>query len=236
MLQILLVDDEASECRGVRFLIDKFKFPLAVSEASNGKLALEHVRKHHVDILFTDIQMPYMDGLELARQVHLLYPEIKTIIFSAYGEFEYAKKALQANVVNYLLKPIEVDEFKNVMQAVIDECMKSRQYAEHPDLVEQVNCIIRSDYDKNIGLDYISGKVNLSPAYLSALYKQETGVNITKRLSDYRLNIAKELLMNTNLKITQIAKQCGYDNSSYFDRIFKNQCGVTPKQYRERKP
>ena len=236
MPQILLVDDEASECQGVRFLIDKFKFPLTVSETSNGKLALEHIRKYHVDILFTDVKMPYMDGLELARQVRMLYPAIKTIIFSAYGEFEYAKKALEANVVNYLLKPIEVEEFKNVMQAVIDECVEDGQYTEHSTLVMQVDSIIKSDYNKSIGLDYIGEKVNLSPAYLSSLYKQETGVNIIKCLTDYRMIKAKELLRNTNLKVIQIAKQCGYDNLSYFDRLFKNQCGVTPKQYREWKP
>ena len=67
MLRILLVDDERTEREGIRFLIDKFNLPLKVAEAPNGKKALEYIREHPVDILLTDVKMPYMDGLELAR-------------------------------------------------------------------------------------------------------------------------------------------------------------------------
>ncbi|MDL2323948.1 response regulator [Ruminococcaceae bacterium OttesenSCG-928-A16] len=126
MLTILLVDDESNERTGIRFLIEKYKLPLKVMEAANGKDALEYIRSRPVDILLTDIKMPYMDGLELAKEVFGYNPLIKIIIFSSYGEFEYAKMALEANVVNYLLKPIEVDEFVRVMQGVINECEKQQ--------------------------------------------------------------------------------------------------------------
>lgn len=119
MYRILLVDDEASERSGVRFLIERYGFPLSVTEAANGKQALETIEKHPVDILLTDVKMPYMDGLELARRVNEAFPQIRIIVFSAYGEFEYAKKAMEANAVNYLLKPIHVNEFHRVITGVI---------------------------------------------------------------------------------------------------------------------
>ena len=60
-----------------------------------------------------------MNGLELAKEVYKRWPEIKIIIYSAYGEFDYAKQALEANAVSYLLKPIEIEEFQKLMVSVI---------------------------------------------------------------------------------------------------------------------
>ncbi len=130
MLRILLVDDEKTEREGIRFLIDKFALPLKVAEASNGKKALEYLKGHPVDILLTDVKMPYMDGLELARAANEYNSSLVIIIFSAYGEFEYAKQACEVNAVNYLLKPIEVEEFYSVMGKVIAICKEKKQWEE----------------------------------------------------------------------------------------------------------
>ena len=131
MLNILLVDDEATERDGISYLIKKYEMPLNISEATNGKKALEYIRSNNIDILFTDIKMPYMDGLELAKETFKYDKNIKIIIFSAYSELEYAKKALEANAVNYLLKPIEIEEFKNVITEVINSCEDEQKKAEY---------------------------------------------------------------------------------------------------------
>lgn len=129
MIKILLVDDEREEREGIEYLIRKYQYPLAVSQAPNGGKALEYMETHPVDILFTDVKMPVMNGLDLAKAVNKRFPEVKIIIFSAYGEFDYAKQALEANAVNYLLKPIEVEEFREVMESLLEEIEneKSRQ-------------------------------------------------------------------------------------------------------------
>ena len=106
-LKILLVDDDSNEREGVRFLIEDKGLPLEIVEAPNGQKALEMIRRSHFDILFTDVKMPYMDGLELSSAVCKEFPSTQIIVFSAYGEFEYAKKAMEAKAVNYLLKPVE---------------------------------------------------------------------------------------------------------------------------------
>ena len=127
-MRILLVDDEKIERQGIKFLIKKFDMPLIVEEASNGKKAWEYIQKeNNIDILLTDVQMPHMDGLELAKRVHEFNPNVVIIIFSAHSEFDYAKRACQANAVNYLLKPIEVDEFQEVMQRVMEICENRKQ-------------------------------------------------------------------------------------------------------------
>lgn len=139
MLKILLVDDEIQEREGVRFLIDKYGFPLETAEAVNGKAALEYVKSHGVDILFTDVKMPYMDGLELAKAVNEYDKNIVIIIFSAYSEFSYAKRACAANAVNYLLKPIEVEEFVSVMREVIALCCERKCWEEQKVVLQQAD-------------------------------------------------------------------------------------------------
>ena len=130
-MKILLVDDERTEREGIRFLIEKFQFELEVAEAANGKLAMEYLQKYQdVDILLTDVKMPYMDGLQLAKYAKENRPDVIIIIFSAYSEFDYAKKACEVSAVNYLLKPIEVEEFKQVMEHVIALCRQKKQWKE----------------------------------------------------------------------------------------------------------
>ena len=82
----------------------------------NGKEAAEFVKEHPVDIVLTDILMPYMDGMELSNFLHDNYPEIVIVIFSGFGEFEYAKKAIQYGVSEYLLKPVTAMELTGVLK------------------------------------------------------------------------------------------------------------------------
>lgn len=122
MYTILIVDDEKIERDGIRGLIAEMKYELHVIEAENGEKALEYLRLNPVDILLTDIKMPFMGGLELAEQASLAQPSLEIIIYSAYGEFDYARRALYTNASSYLLKPIDMDEFAGVMSGVIQKC------------------------------------------------------------------------------------------------------------------
>jgi two-component system response regulator YesN len=75
--------------------------------------------------------------------------------------------------------------------------------------------------------------VNLNPSYLSRLYKQLTGVNVTDTILDVRISRAKRLLKESNLKVHDIAAKVGFDSDAYFIRSFKKKCGMTPQEYRE---
>ena len=77
---------------------------------------LEFIQENPVDIVLTDILMPYMDGMELSHFLHDNYPDIVIVIFSGFGEFEYAKKAIQYNVSEYLLKPVTAMELTGVIE------------------------------------------------------------------------------------------------------------------------
>ncbi|WP_050698157.1 response regulator transcription factor [Anaeromassilibacillus senegalensis] len=126
MLHMLIADDEREEREGIQFLLDKYHFEVVTAHAANGKAALEYLREHPVDILFTDVRMPFMDGLALSREGLRLQPKMRVILFSGFSEFEYAQTALSLGVSHYILKPIRIEEFCSVMEQVVQEIQKTR--------------------------------------------------------------------------------------------------------------
>ncbi|WP_308638069.1 response regulator transcription factor [Paenibacillus silvisoli] len=137
MFKILIVDDEPFEREGVKFLIDKYGLELEVYEADSGERALVFMMDNPVDILFTDIRMKGMDGLDMAAELRSRNMPIKVIFMSAYGEFEYAQRAIDLKAIRYILKPVEVEEFLRVVKQVIQLCEDERQAKEQQSRMEE---------------------------------------------------------------------------------------------------
>ena len=129
MIKILIVDDEGIERRGIKFLLKNIGEEFDICEASNGMDALECLKTQNIDILFTDIKMPFMNGMDLIKEVKNNEIKCKIVIFSGYEEFEYAKFATKMGVINYILKPVDPEEFKTTLIRIIDE-IKSEKLAE----------------------------------------------------------------------------------------------------------
>ncbi|MFI3174102.1 MAG: response regulator [Bacillota bacterium] len=125
MYKILLVDDEDEVRENMVSLVDWASLGFSViAQARNGKEALEKVEYFLPDVVFTDIRMPYMDGMELIEELHKHYPSIKIIIFSGHEEFTYAKKALYYNVLDYILKPVNLKELEEIFRGVYQKLEK----------------------------------------------------------------------------------------------------------------
>ena len=112
---VLLVDDEEDVIQIIMKKMDweSMGFQI-VGYAHNGVEALEMAEELQPDVVMTDIKMPYMDGLTLSRKLKELYRTVKIIIFSGFDEFEYAKEAIQIEVEEYILKPIDAGNLKEV--------------------------------------------------------------------------------------------------------------------------
>ena len=127
MVRILIVDDERIEREGIRFLLKQMGKDFEIAEAVNGREALKWLDEHEADILMTDIKMPLMDGMELLERMAGKYPDMKAMIFSGYGEFEYARQAMRFGVEEYILKPVDPAEFAKAMEKLLSALEEGRQ-------------------------------------------------------------------------------------------------------------
>jgi two-component system, response regulator YesN len=117
--KLILVDDEEEVRKGV---LEKIKWTSLgyeiVGEAENGKDAFEIAERVCPDVVITDIKMPFMDGITLCEKLKYKFPMTKVIILTGFDEFDYAKKAIQLNVIEYVLKPISAEELTGVLKIV----------------------------------------------------------------------------------------------------------------------
>ncbi len=159
MLRMLVVDDDRFEREGVRFLVDKFGLELELAEADNAESALAYLERHPVDIVLSDIRMPGMDGLELADRIREAGWPVKIIFMSAYGEFEYAQRAIDVRAIRYMLKPIQMTDALKVLSQAIQQCEEERQEREQVERME-VAYNRESRMEKNRLLaDLLSGRI-----------------------------------------------------------------------------
>ena len=144
LYKIMLVDDEEEVRKNI---IRKINWEDAgfevIGDAENGKDALEKIEQNEPDVVLTDIRMPYMDGLSMAEVIRQTYPSIKIVIFSGFDEFEYAKKAIKLNVIEYILKPVNVEELTAILKKIkknLDEEIEQKRNV----------TLLRESYIKNL--------------------------------------------------------------------------------------
>ena len=127
-MRILIAEDEQRTRQGLvrvlQSLRDEYEI---VAQASNGKAALEMILEQKPDVVFIDIKMPFMDGLELSRLVKKALPDTKIIILSGYNEFDYAKEAITIGISEYLLKPVTAASLTAVLRKVREEIREEKE-------------------------------------------------------------------------------------------------------------
>lgn len=134
MLKVFLVEDESDVRESLRdnIMWQQYGYQFA-GEAGDGEMALPLIRRIKPDVLITDINMPFMDGLALAGIVKQEFPQMKIIVISEHNDFEYAQRAIQAGVERYLLKPVSRSSLQKVLQEIrdkIDDERKQDNYRE----------------------------------------------------------------------------------------------------------
>jgi two-component system response regulator YesN len=130
------VDDEPMSLEGLKYILNWEKMDLCIcGTCRNGKEALEAIDEHNPDVIITDIRMPVMDGLDLIRHTYKLRKkDIKFIVISGYGEFEYAKRAIQYDVRYYLQKPVFEEEIYEIIVEVKEQLDLIRKNKENEEI------------------------------------------------------------------------------------------------------
>ncbi|MBT2289631.1 response regulator transcription factor [Paenibacillus albidus] len=127
MYKVFIVDDEPFIIEGLYDIVDWSALDMEiVGQAGNGQEALEALQNVRADVLITDISMPLMNGLDLIHAIRDSQPEIKVIILSGYDEFGYLKEGMALGIENYLLKPINLEEFRATLNTTREKLDVSR--------------------------------------------------------------------------------------------------------------
>lgn len=251
MYRVLLVEDDAA----MRFIYSKMKtwsecgFTIA-AEATNGKHALKILEKQTFDLIFTDIRMPFIDGIELLRKLADMGNTIPLIFASSYDEFEYARQGLILGAFDYLLKPVDQKNLHDVLLRVkkrIDEMQSNDNKiddsvrgimddlgvsAEENKFIAQVAIYSSAHYGELFSVDDIAEAHGYSKDYFAKLFKQHFGITFHDFYSKLKIAYAKELLRTGNYKTYEISDILGYSSVDYFTKVFKEITGLTPSKYK----
>ncbi len=327
MYKVIVVDDELMIRKGVSSMInaeiDDFE---CVECFKDGIDVIEYLQDHDADVVISDIRMINVSGIELAKYIYENKSHIKVILLSGYSDFDFAKAAVKYRVTDYILKPTDFDELKNVFDGIRkefsdDNGMQERRKfneniqqlysyikennskaahemidslfveiprnigfyiydlyeslyerlsnhskivlkpfdakdlqtqqddskitgiahnlldelfamynGENDELTELIKKYIDNHFCEDISLQSVAADVALSPVYLSRFFKKNIGANFSDYILSLRMEKAGNMLMQ-NKKVNDVSIACGFKNSGYFSKVFKNFYNCTPKEY-----
>ncbi|ANS74515.1 AraC family transcriptional regulator [Paenibacillus yonginensis] len=232
-MKVLTVDDEPLILSGLVKIVQEVA-PLGteVRKATNAYDALDLMKDYLPDVTITDLNMPEKNGFELIEEIKLGGWCDRFIILTGYDEFEYVRRALRAGVVDYLLKPIDKGEIAALLGRIREE-LPNESDTDYSCHAKRLLTYIQIHFRRDLSLDDLAEQMNLHPNYISSLFKKETGHTFINYLNMLRIQAAQELLMsNSELSVSAIGQQVGYDSKHYFSKVFKKYTGTTPGAYR----
>ena len=238
MLRVYIADDEVWITLGLKKLLEKTGIDTEViGTANNGLVAKEEIASFKPDVIFTDIRMPGLSGLDLLQTIPEISPESKVVIITGFAEFSYAKEAVQHHAFDYLLKPIKEEDLTRVLTAILKERGETEEEVKHSPTydktIDNVVSDIREHYMEDISLTSLAAKYNISMARLSEMIKEHLQLNFSDYIASLRIQRAKELLRDESLSIQEIAEIVGYNDYFYFTKVFKKVEGISPSKYRK---
>lgn len=238
-LKVLLVDDEIMIREGFKRLFDWEAHGCeVVGEASDGMEALAQIDTLLPDIVIMDINIPIMNGLKVIEVSRTKHPEIAYVIVSGYDDFSYCRKALQLQITDYILKPVNYEEFgsciDNLKISIYESMAKKNPDLDKGDerVISSIMRYMQEHLSEEVSLSVLSEVFHLNPQYISQLFKNKIGVGFLAYLTNIRIEKAKKLLLSTSMSVTEIAEYSGYSDYRVFTKVFKKTEGITPSQFR----
>ncbi len=258
-MNLLLVDDEIIAIKGIKAGIDWSSLPFdEILSATSAEEARSYFEKQTIDIMLCDIEMPDEDGLSLLKWVRMREYRTECIFLTCHDEFDFAKKALQLKGMDYLLKPVPYKQLEKILmdasekvkeryieekyieygreriEEIAESSRETRERIDTKKVAESVKQYIRQHYMEDISAESLGKQVYLSADYLFRIFKKEMHTTPGEYILEVRMFNAGELLKQTDLSVARVAISVGYNNYSYFTKIFKKYYGITPRQYRRK--
>lgn len=238
MYRVMVIDDEMSARRLLQVSIDWNSLGMEiVGEAASGIEAINIIDELRPDIVFVDICMPFMNGIEFTQVATKRYTDLVIIILTGFDDFEYARQCVRLPVVEYMLKPIVRQEVIEVLTRVKEKLDKTSTHKQEivqditQSSIEQIMQYLRDNFtDSSINLTSVAQNFGFNPSYLSRKFKQETGKSFVEFLINCRMEKAIDLA-KTSTKMFCTAAAVGIPDPNYFGRCFKKYTGVSYSDY-----
>ena len=267
---IMICDDEKMVRVGLKHMIEEFS-PSSHEfiEAENGQIMVE-ISAKQPDLAFVDIQMPIMDGLDAIEAAKSVSPLTRWVLLTGHAKFEYAQRAMQLGVSEYMLKPIGMQQIKELMTKIgalqesdrtVQSYLKSvtnqdfdvsssHSIAEMiqeitgthngrepaADIVSRAKAYVLQHYRNDIGVNSVADHLQITPNYLSRVFRIQTGERLSDYINEVRIIKAKELLENPFVSLKDVAEQVGYNSAKRFTKVFQRIEGIAPSAYQKKSP
>ena len=252
--KVLVAEDELIERMVLCKILRKHLGELCdIFESKNGREALEVYQREQPQIAILDIEMPGINGLEVARKIRESGQDCAILFLTGFDKFSYAKQAISVRALEYLLKPYNEQELIYAVEEAMQHAsrfIKKEFLKEDPAgelsqdkdddnenvrislIREDIRTYIGKNYQNDISMQRAAQFMGYSEAYFCKLFKQCFKVNFSAWLNEFRVEKAKELLSATRLSVREVSVACGYADANYFARVFKRVTGMTPSEYR----
>lgn len=191
LLKALLVDDEPFITKGLSVLVDWNALGFTIAgTASNGKQALSFLKKHPVDLIIADIQMPVMDGLELVEILRRdKISDAHFVVLSGYSDFEYARQALRFDCMDYLLKPVMTDQLTELLKKVRASCDRSSEGRKREEvysnayLAQNLLALLQEQYDDKT-VSFVEAQLRLTGGIRYISITRQTGRAVSEPVKE----------------------------------------------------
>lgn len=235
-MNLLIADDENLELKVLEKTVKKhFVDELEIFASSNGRKASQICDEVKPDIALLDIEMPGMNGIELAKYIKEKYADCIIIFITAYDRFDYAIEAMHIKAFDYLLKPWKEEKLCELINTAIENV---RSVQKTDSIVHSQKDVIKDyidrNYKKDISAKDVAGILGYSDVYFSKVFKQLFDDNFINYLTKIRMDRAKLLLKDVSFNIKEVGKSVGYADSNYFTKVFKRSVGMSPSEYRSK--
>lgn len=220
MYKTLFVDDERLIREGISNLIDWERITgQELTLAENAKVALKYLEHEKYEIVISDIYMQDMNGIELAKCIKEKWPDVVVILLSAYEDFDYARKAIEAGVFKYLLKPVIPEELEDAVNEAISQVKINEETKKRIDHSQEVLEDYRRELKKSLWKDILSGNMRNEDEILERFEKMNMPKNISPIYVVVYETDDETMLYQNQVAIDKVVSSCfeGYIDTVFMD-------------------
>ena len=245
--QTILVIEDNDEIRD--YLVELLSQYCKVIQASDGKEGLMSVDNHMPDLIISDIMMPVMDGIKLTRELKLDVntSHIPIVLLTARASVPHKMEGYDSGADAYLTKPFNEEMLlARIKNLVTNRNLLRKKFSsdglflpselainkKDMKFLETLTALIQENLDsKELNTDFICTNIGMSHSVVYKKTKALTGLNLVEFVRDYKLKIAKKILIEQRLPILEVCNKVGYSDRKYFSKLFKKRFGKTPSEF-----